>query len=153
ERQLAARRSMIETDGPRHRSLRGVLQPEFTPRAVAELADDIAAVVREVLDAVLPLETFDFVDSVASRVPVLLLTRLLALPRQAAALLLYWSDRMTSAASRRHQPVQTRLLPYRSEASREVAFFGRALAGARSVPGARDLVSALVQRPPGDGVP
>ena len=34
-RQLEIRRSILETDGVRHRTLRRMLQPQFTPRALA----------------------------------------------------------------------------------------------------------------------
>lgn len=52
---VEARKSMIDTDPPRHDELRGMVNRRFTPRAVTVWEDKIRSVVREVLDQGLPM--------------------------------------------------------------------------------------------------
>ena len=49
--QIEARKSMLETDGIRHRSLRRLMQGEFTPRAVAGYETFLRGLTASTLDA------------------------------------------------------------------------------------------------------
>src|SRR3990172_646465 len=51
--ELEVRRSMLETDPPRHTRLRRIVSPLFTPRAVAEYEEYARELARETLDRAL----------------------------------------------------------------------------------------------------
>ncbi len=53
DRQAEIRRSLLETDGPRHTSLRRLLQRDFTPRAVAGYEVFLRGLTARTLDAAL----------------------------------------------------------------------------------------------------
>ena len=61
EEQLRIRKSMLETDPPRHRELRNICNKRFSARGVGAYEDFIRDVARRVLDRALEQEEFDFV--------------------------------------------------------------------------------------------
>src|SRR5713226_6002034 len=67
---MAARRTIIDTDPPGHTKLRKILSGGFTQRAVAVYQHFVATLTERVLDAGLKAEPFDFVDAVAKEVPI-----------------------------------------------------------------------------------
>jgi cytochrome P450 len=84
--------SIISTDPPRHRELRGLVTQAFTPRAVAQLAPRIADIVRELVDAVAPHGRMDVVDDLAYPLPVTVIAELLGVPVEDRARFKRWSD-------------------------------------------------------------
>jgi len=83
--QLSAMRVVITMDPPEHRSVRKVAAPEFTPRAVRNLDDEIEASAREIVDE-LAGETgegeCDFATEVAAAHPLRILAHMLGVPRE-----------------------------------------------------------------------
>ncbi|MFD8813465.1 cytochrome P450 [Streptomyces sp. NPDC059627] len=61
---------VITKDPPRQRQLRGLMSPALTPRYLERFRDALDGFCRELLDAVVPGETFDFVERIAARLPV-----------------------------------------------------------------------------------
>ena len=59
--QMHARKTMLETDPPRHTELRRVCSSRFSARGVGKFEDFIRDVARGVLDRALPKGEFDFV--------------------------------------------------------------------------------------------
>src|SRR5690606_36061862 len=80
EDQHEARKSMLETDGERHRALRRLTQGEFTPRAVAGYETFLRGLTATTLDAAFAKGEFDFVADVAADFPIRVLARLLDVP-------------------------------------------------------------------------
>jgi len=81
---MAARRTIIDTDPPDHTKLRKIFSGSFTQRAVAVYEHFVAGLTDQVLDAGLPGgrecgeragEPFEFVDAVAKEVPIRVLAR------------------------------------------------------------------------------
>ena len=72
--------NLMEMDDPRHRALRRLLSRQLTPPAVAGHADLIATEVDRQLDVVLEARRCDFVEVVASRVPIGIMGALLGVP-------------------------------------------------------------------------
>lgn len=161
ERQAAIRRSMLETDGPRHIALRRLLQREFTPRAVAGYATFLRGLTARTLDAALTSDTFDFVKEIAADFPINVLARMLDVPDGDTRKLIDWGNRIIANTDPEYADVllhsaeseRYRDLPFRSPAALEVFEYGRELAARRRGGAGTDLVSRLVNQTPLDGQP
>ena len=152
EEMMAARRSMLETDPPRHTRLRGLVGPPFTPRAVKAYELALRELTREILDRALPLGEFDFVEEIAKELPIRVLARLLGTPESDTDRLIDWGDRMIANTDPDYADVlhdspeseAYRLVPFRSPAALELFEYGHALAAKRRREPRDDLVSKLV---------
>ncbi|WP_242905536.1 cytochrome P450 [Actinomadura terrae] len=161
ERQAAIRRSMLETDGPRHLALRRILSREFTPRAVAGYETFLRGLTAHTLDRALAKGTFDFVAEVAADFPINVLARMLDVPDDDTQRLIDWGNRIIANTDPDYADVllhsaeseRYRDLPFRSPASLEVFEYGRELAARRRGGTSADLVSRLVNQTPIDGEP
>ena len=80
DEQIEARKSMLETDGVRHRALRRLMQGEFTPRAVAGYETFLRGLTASTLDAAFANPEFEFVDQVAADFPIRVLAKMLDVP-------------------------------------------------------------------------
>ncbi|WP_067173257.1 cytochrome P450 [Microtetraspora niveoalba] len=161
DRQATIRRSILETDGPRHSVLRRILQREFTPRAVAGYEVFLRGLTARTLDAALAKGTFDFVKEVAADFPINVLAKMLDVPADDTQQLIDWGNRIIGNTDPDYADVllhseeseKYRDLPFRSPASIEVFEYGRELARQRRGGDGTDLVSKLVNETPADGVP
>jgi cytochrome P450 len=68
------------TDPPRHGELRRIMQPPFTPPALARLQSRTEAYCHRLLDRIVPGEPFDWVTEVASRLPIIVIAAILGIP-------------------------------------------------------------------------
>jgi cytochrome P450 len=152
EEQRVARRSMLETDPPRHTRLRGLVGPQFTPRAIKAYELALRELTAAVLDRALPLGEFDFIEEVAKQLPIRVLARLLGAPDEDTDRLIDWGDRMIGNTDPELADVlhdspeseQYRMLPFRSPAALELFQYAHQLAAERRRAPADDLVSRLV---------
>ncbi|CAN5493837.1 cytochrome P450 [soil metagenome] len=159
--QIEARKSMLETDGVRHRSLRRLMQGEFTPKAVAGYETFLRGLTASTLDAAFAKTEFDFVAEVAADFPIRVLARMLDVPDADIYKLIDWGNRMVGNTDPEHTDVlahseeseKYRLLPFRSPAAQEVFDYGNELARQRRGGDGTDLVSRLVNQTPMDGIP
>jgi cytochrome P450 len=89
------RRMMLNMDPPEHSRLRRMIGKSFTPRAVNELEDRIAAHAAAIVDRMLagPSEC-DFAKDVAADLPLLTLADVLGVPAQDRWLMFDWSNRV-----------------------------------------------------------
>ena len=76
------RRWILYLDPPDHTRLRGLVMRAFTPRAVARLGDQIAAIVDRLVDDLISAVTTDFLSSFAYLLPVHVICELLGIPRE-----------------------------------------------------------------------
>jgi len=126
--QIEARKSMLETDGVRHRALRRLMQGEFTPKAVAGYETFLRGLTATTLDTAFAKGEFDFVDDVAADFPIRVLARMLDVPDTDIHKLIDWGNRMVGNTDPEHADVLStsaesekyRLLPFRSPAALEV---------------------------------
>lgn len=161
EEQMEIRRSMLETDGTRHRALRKIMQPEFTPRAVAGYETFLRGLTATTLDNAFAKGSFDFVADVSADFPIRVLARMLDVPDADTPKLIDWGNRMVGNTDPDHADVlvtseeseQYRNLPFRSPAALEVFEYGFDLANKRKGKDGTDLVSTLVNTVPSDGIP
>jgi len=149
---LEARKSMLDTDPPRHTRLRGLVNREFTPRAVAAYENLLRELTRVILDEALPIGEFDFIEQVAAPLPIQVLCRILGVPPEDNGLLIEWGDRMIASTdpamsdmSYEHPDSDAyRLLPFRSPAAVELWKYGHGIADQRRADPREDIVSKLV---------
>ena len=73
---------IIHTDPPRHREVRKLVSHRFTPRAIAELEDQVRAVARRCMDEAAQKRDIDFVTDIAHRIPAAIALSLLGVPEQ-----------------------------------------------------------------------
>ena len=88
---------MLFHDPPEHTRLRGPLQRQFTPKAVAPLADAITAACDHLLDAMATAaaagEPVDLVEAFAHPLPAAVIARLFGVPDHLRSWLTEWSAR------------------------------------------------------------
>ena len=77
---LKARKSMIDMDPPRHNELRALVNRRFAPRAIGAWEERVRVVARQVIDAALPKQSFDFVQEIASEIPMQVFAEILGVP-------------------------------------------------------------------------
>jgi cytochrome P450 len=159
--QEEARRSLLETDGTRHRALRRLLQGQFTPQAVSVYETFLRGLTASTLDRAIAKGKFDFVKEVAADFPIQVLAKLLDVPGSDTNRLIDWGNRMIGFDDPEHADVlisdpesdKYRLVPFRSPAALELFEYGDALANQRKGKDGKDLVSVLVNSPVSDGIP
>ncbi len=158
--QEEARRSLLETDGNRHRALRRLLQGEFTPQAVAKYETFLRGLTATTLDKAFAKGEFDFVEEVAADFPINVLVKLLDVPVEDTSKLIDWGNRMVGFDDPEHADLlmsdpeseKYRLVPFKSPAALEVFEYGDELARQRRGKDGVDLVSRLVNTVPSDGI-
>ncbi len=150
--EIEARKSMLETDPPRHSRLRRIVSAEFTPRAVAEYEGYARALARDVLDRALRHSEIDFVEAIAAPFPINVLVRILGAPSGDAPRLIDLGNRMIAKEDPEYagseedaDPSAYRLLPFGSPAAVELIEYGDWLAAKRREHPENDLVSKLVR--------
>jgi cytochrome P450 len=156
------RRSMLETDGPRHRALRKLIQREFSPGPLARNYENFLHDLTNVtIDNALQNSEFDFVEKVSADFPINVLVRLLDVPVSDTGMLINWGNQMVANTDPDYtehlitdpDSDQYRHLPFRSPAALEVFEYGRELARRRKGGDGTDLISMLVNKVPEDGEP
>lgn len=153
------RRSLLETDGTRHRALRKLLSRDFGTAALGRYEDYLRVLTRATVDAALGHDAFDFVSEVSADLPIHVLARLLGVPPEDTDQLIAWGNRLIGNTDPEYADVLLgdaasdayRHLPFRSPAALEVFEYGRRLAEERRGGHGDDLVSKLVNQLPEDG--
>ncbi len=85
--------SMLELEPPRHTRLRSLVLRAFTSRRIAALQPEIATLTHQLIDA-LPEGRFDLLAHFGTKLPVIIIARLLGVPESMSDDLLRWSNAM-----------------------------------------------------------
>ncbi|WP_249011903.1 cytochrome P450 [Conexibacter sp. DBS9H8] len=144
---IEARKSMIDTDPPRHGELRGLVNRRFTPRAVQAWEAAVRRVVDIVLDRALPLERFDFIAEIAAEIPMQVFAEILGVPQEQRREIIEIGDRLLGNADPEYAvpPDEAhRHLPFSSPAALDMFAFGRRIAAERRTHPRADIMSDLV---------
>ena len=157
---VVARRTMLETDPPRHTRLRQLVNPAFARATTERYAAAAEALVEELLGAVVGVGEVDVVDRLARELPIRMIVEILGVPISDAAQLFHWADQIVYNADPDYvddvsDSIDTdpyRLLPFRSPVSLQVFAHFERLAEARRRDPARDLITVLADAEV-DGVP
>jgi cytochrome P450 len=83
---------MIFMDPPEHTRYRRLVSKAFTPRRMAELEDDIRALVVRLLDEQVGKSSFDYVQDFGARVPAYVIATLLGVPPEDRDMFRGWID-------------------------------------------------------------
>jgi len=163
---MAARRTIIDTDPPEHTKLRKILSGSFTQRAVAVYEHFVTGLTEEVLDAGLPgrslpggsprgsrkSEPFDFVDVIAKEVPIRVLAKIMGLPTDDLPLFIDLGDRLiantdpeiTDVVWGRDDTDAYRRFPFRSPYGKQLWDLGRDIVRDKLRSPGDDLLSRLL---------
>ncbi|MCW3063892.1 MAG: cytochrome [Solirubrobacterales bacterium] len=147
---IAARKSMIDMDPPRHDELRGLIARRFTPRAVGVWEEQVRTVTREVLDLALQEEEFDFVREISSEIPMQVFAEILGVPQDERRVIIEIGDRLLGNQDPEYKVADDdahRHLPFSSPAALEMFEFGRRLAAARRKEPKDDIITQLAFEP------
>lgn len=155
------RRSILETDGPRHLALRKLLMRDFSPAQLRRYEDFLRGLAAVTVSTALQTPDMDFVDAIAADFPIAVLARLLDTPEEMTPQLIAWGNELVGFSDPEYASVMVnspeaanfRHLPFSSPVSQEIFEYGRKLAAERKGGEGMDLVSKLVNRLPEDGIP
>jgi cytochrome P450 len=85
-------KSLIHSDPPDHRRLRGLVTKTFTPRVVEATRPRMLAIVNELLDAVQQNGEMDAIRDLAIPLPVTVLAEIMGVPKSDVGLFKEWAD-------------------------------------------------------------
>ena len=146
---------IVTLDPPRHRPMRRLATPHFTPRAVRAKRARIEAIAAEILDGVATGEETaecDFVERVAGALPLAVVAWILGVPSDDWPLLFRWTNEVIGASDPEfRRPGETPVETGARARQEMYAYFEDLIARRRSDP-EDDLVSALLAARV-DGVP
>ncbi len=85
---------LLNIDPPQHTKLRGIVSRGFTPRAIRNLREALAARAERIVETALAKGTGDFVTDVAAELPLQAIAELLGIPQQDRSKIFAWSNEM-----------------------------------------------------------
>ena len=83
--------SLVFNDAPLHTRVRKLIAGALTPRAIADLAPDLEALVADLIDAMEAQAEVDLIEDFAAKIPIEVIGNLLAVPRGERGELRSWS--------------------------------------------------------------
>ena len=84
--------SVVMADGERHDFLRKIASYAFTPRAVAQLEQQVQELAVELFDEIEPETEVDFVNTIAAPLPMIMIAQMLGVPKADRERFRVWSD-------------------------------------------------------------
>jgi cytochrome P450 len=138
--QLAAIRSMISTDPPKHTKLRAVVNRGFTPRMVAKAEEAVRRRAREIVDAIAPKGEVEFVSEVADVLPVAIICDMMGVPEADRPRLLDLTNQLLAGGDPEYGGTKESL----RKAAEELRDYGLWLARSRLEHPQNDLTTTLV---------
>jgi cytochrome P450 PksS len=132
--------SMVFKDDPEHKRLRGLVNKAFTPKRVAQMADDVAATVDRLVDQLAAKRDVEFVGDFAVPLPLAVIAAMLGVPTKEREDFKASMEVMTSA----NAGAGLRQLPGALARGRRIRLMLERLARERRADPDDDLISALV---------
>ncbi|QKG83519.1 cytochrome P450 [Kroppenstedtia pulmonis] len=136
--------SLITTDPPKHRELRSLISKAFTPKRVEQLGPSIQQIVDDLLEQVLDQGRMEVVSDLASPLPVIVIARLLGVPREDQLLFKKWSDTIVKGEEGESREAVRSILLEKQQAETELVTYFRKIIAERSRHPQNDLISALL---------
>ncbi|MGZ8687703.1 MAG: cytochrome P450 [Gaiellaceae bacterium] len=154
--EVEARKSMIDTDPPAHTRLRALVNKGFTPRVVNTYEERIRGLARGILAQACERDAFDWVEDVASEIPMWVFSEIMGLPVEDRRLIIELGDKMLGntdpeivgeefVEERALNDPELRLLPFSSPFSLELIEYGSKLGEARRHEPREDITTRLVE--------
>ncbi|MEM7326316.1 MAG: cytochrome P450, partial [Actinomycetota bacterium] len=152
EEETRARRTMMEHDPPSHTRLRRLVSRGFTRRRVEAYEEQIRELAAEVVADAVPKQRFDFVEEIATQLPMKMLGRLLGTPdadgmflvEQGDALLGNTDPDFTDHVIDQTDTEEFRLVPFRSPAGIRLFDYARTQAAVRRENPTEDIITQLL---------
>jgi cholest-4-en-3-one 26-monooxygenase len=85
---------MLNIDPPQHTKVRGIVSRGFTPRAINDLRDVLAARARQIVSTAVAKGHGDFVTDVACELPLQAIAELIGVPQEDRHKIFTWSNQM-----------------------------------------------------------
>jgi cytochrome P450/nitrite reductase/ring-hydroxylating ferredoxin subunit len=154
--EVEARKSMIDTDPPAHTRLRALVNKGFTPRVVHTYEERIRGLARGILGQALAKPELDWVEDVASEIPMWVFSEIMGLPVEDRRLLIELGDKILgntdpevvgedNVLDRTIDDPEMRKLPFSSPFSLELIEYGCRLGQARRSEPREDITTRLVE--------
>jgi cytochrome P450 len=154
--EVELRKSMIDTDPPRHTRLRAIVNQGFTPKVVRAYEERIRGLAREILSRAVAKEEFDFVADVSAELPMWVFSEIMGLPVEDRRLLIDLGDKLLgntdpevmgahAVAEQALRDAELRKLPFASPYAVELMRYGRSLGEARRREPRGDITTKLVE--------
>ena len=142
--------SLVFNDAPLHTRVRRLIAGALSPRAIADLAPDLEALVAGLLDAMAGRAEVDLIEDFAAKIPVEVIGNLLAVPRGERGELRAWSLAILGALE--PAPAAAALEAGNRAVTDMSAYLDRLIAARRARPGdpARDVLTRLLQGEEGE---
>jgi len=131
--------ALINMDAPHHTRLRKIITRGFTPRAMARLRDDLDERAQRIAEVAAASGSGDFVEQVASELPLQAIAGLLGVPLEERKLLFDWTNRMVGADDPEFAHLDG------SAASLELISYAMQLAGRKARCPGSDIVTTLIE--------
>ena len=154
--EVEARKSMLDTDPPAHTRLRALVNKGFTPRVVNTYEERIRGLARGILAQAFERDAFDWVEDVASEIPMWVFSEIMGLPVEDRRLLIELGDKLLGNTDPEVVGEQNlleltsndpsiRLLPFSSPFAPELIEYGCKLGAARRADPRDDVTTRLVE--------
>ncbi len=147
--QMAARRSIIDTDPPEHVRLRKLAMPAFTGRRVRGYEETTSDIARTLLRDAADAGEVDIVSAIAAPLPIRVIVGILGVPEEDTDHLVRLSDELIDSSGLADDAygntTPLELLPFSSPASHALFEYGEQLGRDRRAHPQDDLVTTLVE--------
>jgi cholest-4-en-3-one 26-monooxygenase len=143
---LEIARMMIDTDPPEHTRLRNLVSRGFTPKVMRQMEDHFHEVAARLIDDALAAGDVEFVESVASELPLVAIAELLGIPYEDRRKVFDWSNRMIGATD----PDYPGGVDDATVAAAELYMYANEMAAQRRIEPRDDLVTTLISAEGGD---
>ncbi|BBZ33556.1 cytochrome P450 [Mycolicibacterium confluentis] len=130
---------LLNMDAPHHTHLRKIISRGFTPRAVERLRADLNERAQNIAKAAAASGTGDFVEQVASELPLQAIAGLLGVPLEDRMKLFDWSNQMVSDDDPEFAHYDNR------SAATELIMYAMQLAADRAEHPGEDIVTTLIE--------
>ena len=137
---MAATRSMISTEPPRHTKLRSVVNRGFTPKMIAKAEGAVRERARRIVDAIAPKGQAEFVTEVADALPVAIICDMMGVPEGDRPKLLDLTNRLLAGGDKEFGGTRESLM----QAAAELRDYGLWLGKQRLAHPENDLATVLV---------
>ena len=154
--EVEARKSMLDTDPPAHTRLRALVNKGFTPRVVHTYEERIRGLARGILTQAFEKAEFDWVEDVASEIPMWVFSEIMGLPVEDRRLLIELGDKLLgntdpevvgeeNVRDLASTDPSIRLLPFSSPFALDLIEYGTKLGEARRSDPRDDITTRLVE--------
>ena len=138
--QSPVRDMMLYMDPPRHTRYRLLVNKGFTPRMIGLIEDHLRAKAVAIVDHVIDRGRADFIDDIASELPLQAIAELMGVPQEDRRKLFEWSNTMIGFDDPEFQGSRDAGL----QAAAEMYVFANELASSRRADPREDIVTTLI---------